>query len=866
MNRLIFSAMIVLLVSFSQLNAQTNNPLLDSFDDYLEKKNSSEFNLEWIQLGPVMNSARVESIQGVAGDPATMYCAFGSGNLWKTTDMGLSWKPIFENQAVLGIGDIAVSASDPEIIWLGSGESLKKARNFTMPGAGVYCSMDGGETWEHKGLSNTWHIGEIIIHPENPDIVYVAALGRLWSTNEERGVYMTKNGGETWEHVVYISDKIGAIDIVMAASNPDVVYASMWENNPGVSGAGSTVYSSIDGGTTWGKMAKGLPDGDKTGRIGLAVSYSDPYKVYALVDNLNKDKNKAAEVYLSLNGGESWERTHKEDFMIFPGIGWYFADIYVNPQNDNEIYTLGVRAARSIDGGKTFTNLGGNISHLNPNRATPLHLDMCEMWIDPSNPSRLLLGTDGGLYQSYNRGDSWLHHNNIPAGEFYDISVDNQVPYKVYGGTQDDASVYGPSKEWNPLFPDGWDYVWLDAWAGGDGCVTFADPDDPNIVYFSSQYGFANRKNMKDDKSTGIMPRPDRKEKLEMNYAFVTPYFLSSHNSSTMYHAGNYIFKSLNKGDTWERISGDLSKTNRKTHSTTTGAIAESPLKQGLLYAGTDGGVIWVSKNDGKKWTESLFQLPKHYIRSICPSRFKESRVYLTITGINHDDLSNYIYVSEDYGTNWELINSDLPNEIANVILEDPTNENILYAGLYRGVYISINRGQTWSLLGPELPACAISDLVIQEREMDLVAGTHGRGIYKLNLKVVHEYANAKDTLPENYLFDIPEARLPKRNDTHRDIEYSTIEKTPITFLSDIDRLVQIELSSDKDILWSKFFNAKKGLNQFRWDLILKENNSQQPYFIQYLKFPPAGSYILRIKGDNISLSRNLNIVNFGQD
>ncbi len=508
MKKVVLMTLVTFLVIPVQIVAQTNHPLLDSFDDYLEKLNSSEFNLAWIQLGPVMNSARVESIQGVAGDPATMYCAFGSGNLWKTIDMGLSWDAIFENQAVLGIGDIAVSQSDPETIWLGSGESLKKARNFTMPGAGIYRSRDGGDTWENRGLINTWHIGEIIVHPENPDIVYVAALGQLWSTNHERGVFMTRDGGENWEHVIYISDKIGAIDIVLAPSDPNVVYASMWENNPGVSGKGSTVYKTSDGGENWAEVSSGLPKGKATGRIGLAVSYSDPDKVYALVDNLNREKDKAAEVYLSLNGGELWERTHKDDLLIFPGIGWYFADIYVNPLNDNEIYTLGVRVARSSDGGKTFTNLGGDIYHLVPNQATPLHLDMCEMWIDPSNPSRLLLATDGGLYQSYNRGESWLHHNNIPAGEFYDISVDNQLPYKVYGGTQDDASVYGPSKEWNPLYPDAWNYVWLDAWAGGDGCVTFADPDNPDIVYFSSQNG--NREHRQDTKITACKLFPEK--------------------------------------------------------------------------------------------------------------------------------------------------------------------------------------------------------------------------------------------------------------------------------------------------------------------------------------------------------------------
>jgi len=348
---------------------------------------------------------------------------------------------------------------------------------------------------------------------------------------------------------------------------------------------------------------------------------------------------------------------------------------------------------------------------------------------------------------------------------------------------------------------------------------------------------------MKADKSTRIMPRPDRKEKLEMKYAFITPYFLSEHNSSTMYHAGNYIFKSPDKGDNWERISGDLSDSERETNSTTCGAIAESPLKQGLLYAGTDGGVLWTSKDDGEKWVESNYSFPGHYIRSICPSNFKESRVYMAITGINNDDLSNYLYVSEDYGENWKEINSDLPDEIANVILEDPTNENILYAGLYRGVYISLNRGETWSLLGPELPACAISDLVIQEREMDLVAYS--------------------ETLPLNYIFDIPEAQLPKRNDTHRDIEYSTINKTAITYLWNKESVVSIELVEGDKIIWTKAVSCKSGINQFRWNLVIEETDNQLPYFIHYLKFPDAGEYTIRISDRENKAESKINIINY---
>ncbi len=841
---------------------EAKSPLLASWEQYLEHKNSSEFRLEWISLGPVMNSARVEAIQCDPARPGTWYVAFGSGNLWKTVNHGLTWKPIFENQPALGIGDIALAPSDPDIIWLGSGESLKKARNFTMPGVGVFRSDDGGETWTNTGLPDSYHIGEIAVHPKDPDVAFVAVQGHFWSTNPNRGLYRTLDGGRTWEHVLYVSERVGANDVVIAPSDPDVVYVSMWENYPGISGPESGVYRSDDGGTTWARLRGGLPDGPKTGRIGLAVSWSDPDKVYALVDNLSKDRELAAEVYRTVDGGKSWKRTHAEELYIFPGIGWYFTDCYVNPQDDDELFALGVRMAHSMDGGKTFTLVGGDVMHLNPNPADPLHLDHCELWINPLNPDHLALGNDGGLYVSYDKGGSWLHYNNLPAGEFYDISVDNQDPYLVYGGTQDDSSVYGPSREWKPKYPDGWKYVWVDAWAGGDGCVTIPDPVDPNTVYSSSQNGGIFRKDLRADRSQRIRPRLPKDHPGELRYAFVAPYFISPHNRLTLYHGGNYIFKSLNQGDTWHLISLDLTESAHEGKRTgAMGAIAESPLKPGLLYAGTDKGAFWVTHNDGVQWAEFSEGLPDRYIRSICPSRFSETRVYAAVPGINDDDLSNYLFVSEDHGRHWRSITGNLPDEVAYVILEDPTNEDILYAGLYRGVYISVDRGRSWSLLGPEMAATAISDLVIQEREMDLVVGTHGRGIYKMNLRPIQQ-AFDEGELREPCLFDTPMARLPWINDTHRDPNYSTMEKVPITFFLTHGADVTISVKDKRGrSIWETTHTGRKGFNQIRWDLVRKKVDSPRPYFTQYFQFAQPGDYTIQIVGEGIDLRGGLRIV-----
>jgi photosystem II stability/assembly factor-like uncharacterized protein len=789
--------------------------------------------------------------------------AFGSGNLWKTRDHGLTWRPIFENQAALGIGDIALAPSNPEIIWLGTGESLKKARNFTMPGVGVFRSDNGGMSWKNMGLPDSYHIGEIAVHPENPDIVFVAVQGHFWSTNPNRGLYRTIDGGKTWEHVLYVNERVGANDVVIARSDPDVIYVSMWENNPGTVGPESGIYKSEDGGKTFVRMAGGLPDGPSTGRIGVAVSWTDPNKAYALIDNFNLEVNKTGEVYRTLDGGETWTRTHEEPLQIFSRIGWYFADMYVNPQNDEEIYCLGVSMAHSSDGGKTFDFVRGDIYHLFPSPAEFLHVDNCELWINPLNPQHLALGSDGGLYVSYNRGDSWLHYNNLPAGEFYDISVDNQDPYYVYGGTQDDSSVYGPSREWLPQFPDGWKYIWIDSWSGGDGCVTIPDPEDPNIVYTSSQNGGIFRKDLKADRSRGIRPRLPKEHEGELAYEFIAPYILSPHNRLTLYHAGNYVFKSLNRGDDWRLISPNLAVSadpNKKSNAA--GAIAESPIKPGLLYVGTNKGAFWVTENDGVEWTESSQGLPHRYIRSICPSRFKESRVYVAVSGINYDDLNGYLFVSEDNGKVWRSLMSNLPNETTYVILEDPTNENILYAGLYRGVYISVDRGMSWSLLGPDMAATAIADLVIQEREMDLVAGTHGRGIYRANLRPIQQ-AFEKGVPQENILFETPIARLPWINDTHRDPKKSTMEKVPITFYLTAEKEVTVAIKArNGKPVWSEKMIAYKGFNQIRWDLVTDRPVRNEAYFWRYLTFARAGEYDLSITGEGVALAGKLIIIN----
>ena len=862
----------VLILCFSLIMAQEPaSPLFSSFKQYKKAKANTLYNAEWISAGPVLNSARVEAVQGDPRNPGTMYIAFGSGNLWKTIDNGLTWKPIFKNQPALGIGDIALAPSDSKIIYVGTGESLRKNRNFTMPGTGIYRSDDSGESWQHLGLENTWHISEIAVHPTNPDILLVAALGKFWTKSTSMGIYRSKNGGKTWDRVLFVNEKTRANDIVISSANPNVMYASMWENNSdsniaeSVYGPNSGIYRSDDGGLNWKKLTNGLPDGPKIGRIGLAVSYQNSKKVYALIDNRNKTKGNSAEVYKSTNGGESWKRTHRDTLRIFPSnnIGWYFADIYVDPVDDEALYALGVRMAHSDNGGDSFSIMEGLVQHIQPSPAQTLHLDHCELWINPSNPNHIAVGNDGGLYVSYDKGGNWLHHNNIPAGEFYDITVDNQSPYNIFGGVQDNATVYGPAKEWNASRTDQWKYLWIDPWSGGDGCVTEVDPYDTNTIYFSRQHGDGLRKDMAADTSKRIGPSgTDISKENKIRYNFVSPYIISPHNAKTLYHGGSHVLKSTDRGDTWAVISKDITQsTDPNKKAWAGGAIAESKLKKGLLFVGTDRGGFLISKDGGDSWEERSEGLPNAYIRSIYPSRYNTTRVYVAMTGINYDDLNNYVFASNDLGKTWQSITTNLPNEPANVIIEDPVFENILYVGCYRGIYISINRGETWQVFGKNLPTVSVADLIIQERENDLIAGTHGRGIYYLNLNPIHQaYMLSSDDRKVNHLFKIPDAQSPKLVDTHREVDKSTITKIPISFWSPKKSKVKMFIKDfdNEELIWEKSIIAKKGLNQFRWDLVTTTEKSDLPYFVDYKKYIQPGNYVFFLKTPKKTIKKKM--------
>jgi photosystem II stability/assembly factor-like uncharacterized protein len=853
---------LLLLFSIPAFSQQPASPLQASFQTYRKMKAETPYKLDWITLGPVVNSARADVVQVDAKNPSTFYAGFGSGGLWKTTNNGITWKSIFEEQSSIGIGDVELAPSNPNIIYLGTGENLKKPRNFTLPGTGMFRSNDAGATWNSIGLEDSWSIAEIEIHPTNPEIVFAAVLGHLWSKNKNRGLYRSTNGGKTWEQVLYVNEMTGANEIVISPANPQIMYASLWEMYPGISGETSAIYRSVDGGTTWSKCNKGLPTGPKIGRIGLTVSATNPNKAYALVDNLNYPEGQSAELYKTVDGGLSWTKTHTGPFQLFTTIGWYFTDVYVNPKNDEEVFCLGIRLAHSQDGGKTFKFIGGQVSRMNPSLAQGLHLDQTELWINPNNPNHLALGNDGGFYVSHDKGLTWMHYNNIPTGEFYDITLD-QANYTIYGGTQDDATVSGPPKELDTRFPDPWKYVWIDAWDGGDGCVTAVDPVDRNIIYYSRQHGDAMRLDKSKDIAVSVKPNLPKESKDTLQFNYMTPYFLSAYDHKTLYQAGNYLMKSTDRGDTWQAISPNLARSSvAEKKSVAAGTVVESPLAKGLLYVGTDHGAFWVSKNDGANWEEQSTGIASNYIRSISPSNHHLARVYMAMTGINYDDLHSYVYVSEDYGKNWKSIAAGLPDEPVNVIKEDPTNENILYAGTIRGVFVSTDRGSSWHYLGVNMPAAAVADLEIHEGSQDLVVATHGRGIYKTNLKPIQQGLAQKLPRDQDYLFEIDQVSRPWFNSSHGNVDYRTLQKVSFTYWLKEAKPVTLSVrdAANKEV-WTTALNGSVGFNQFRWDLIVSKQESASPYFVHYDKFIDSGTYTLVLTTAEGSMQQKFRVV-----
>jgi hypothetical protein len=785
--------------------------------------------IKFRNIGPSVMSGRVSDLEVNPEDPTEFYVSYASGGLWHTVNNGQSFKPVFDSADVLTIGDIAVNWQT-RTIWVGTGEVNSSRSSYS--GIGIFKSSDNGKNWEYLGLPESHHIGKIQLHPTDNNTAWVAALGHLYSPNKERGVYKTTDGGKTWKQTLFIDDNTGCVDIDINPDNPNELYAAMWYRTRRAwkfeeSGKTSGIYKSTDGGDSWKLISgpgSGFMEGEKTGRIGIAVFPKNPSIIYAVVDNnmprpdtakradtiyykdelknlskeqfqelddkkLNNflrannfprkynaalvkewvaaDKSKptvlwdyldaddgfqntliyGCQVYRSDNGGVSWKQTHEKLIGIYSTFGYYFGKIYVSPVNENKVVILGVPLQLSTDGGKNFNNIS------KPN----VHADHHALWINPKRDSHIIDGNDGGVNITYDDGETWYFANMPPVGQFYAVSVDNDRPYNIYGGLQDNGVWYGPSTySYNVRWQSIGEYPYKSI-GGGDGMQVQVDTRDNTTTYAGSQFGVYsrfNRRTRSDRKS--VRPQHDLNEK-PLRFNWQSPILLSRHNQDIFYIGANRLYRSLDKGDTLIAITGDMSngKLQGNVPYATLTTLTESPLRFGLLYAGTDDGNLHISKDAGNTWQlisktatpvtaakksksappDSRLQTNNLWVSRVVASQHNEGRVYVTLNGYRFDHFNPYLYISEDYGVTWTQLGKDLPFEPLNVVREDPKNDSILYVGSDGGLYVSFDRGNSFMMWHAGLPlSVPVHDIAIQQRDNEIILGTHGRSVYASRL------------------------------------------------------------------------------------------------------------------------------------
>lgn len=748
--------------SGSQELIQNTDPAkrLQWFEQHQQLKTDSPFkDLKWRLIGPDIISGRCTDIAVPGTDRNIIYTGAATGGLWKTVNAGTTWEPIMDETPSMSIGDLAIAPSNHDIVWVGTGEA--NIFRASVAGTGVYKSTDAGKTWQHMGLTGTHTIARIVIHPENPDVVLVAAPGHEWTNNEERGVFKTADGGETWDKVLYIDEKIGAVDLVMDPGDPDTLYASAWNRirrrwSDPMPGPGDGIFKSTDGGETWELKVNGLPDLQKTGRIGLDIAKSNPNVIYAYVDNHNPGRLaeagerdaygrqkqgrviKGAEVYRSDDKAETWRKVSADSRYMegFGGTyGWVFGQIRVDPNDEDVVYIMGLRLARSTDGGKNFETL----------YFPGLHGDHHGLWINPADSRHLINVNDGGLNISYDYGETWQNFHRIhPIVQFYNVAYDMDKPFNVYGSVQDHGTYMGNVKHdiGESYRSENGTTAWR-AVPGGEGTHVAVDPTDSRVIYSSTFYGRLQRSVYKDGKWIRENILPEVKEgEPPLRGQWMAPTIISPHNHLVVYHGMQYLFRSVDQGENWERISPDLTYIDPDKQGTWPFAIpyaaltsiSESPFKFGYIYVGTDDGRVHVTKNGGAQWTEITKGLPynKHVSR-IVASKYDPDTVYVTLNGRRDDDFNDYVYKSTDSGQTWTDISGNIPGGPVNVIREDPRKENILYVGTELGVYVTCDGGSRWDYLGSGLPNCFVWDLIIHPRDNSLVVATNGRGMYVID-------------------------------------------------------------------------------------------------------------------------------------
>ena len=726
--------------AFSQEPPADGSTRLDAWKQHQSMAKTSRFKqLPWQTLGPKFAGGRIEAVDTPRGDLKTIYAAVGSGGVWKTTNAGLTWKPIFTNESTFAIGDITVAPSDANTVWVGTGECHLGGNSFD--GTGVFKSEDAGESWTNMGLPDSKRISKIVIDPNDKNIVYVGVIGGRGG-GESSGVYKTTDGGKNFTRVLS-RGPAGIIDLVMDPNHRQRIFAASWSRRGnGTSG----VYRSDDAGQNWIRLKGGLLE-EKVGRIALDVSTSQAGTVYALmVDHSqpgSRNRRPGSLLFRSDDGGDNWKCTHEGVVPTY--VGWDFCDVRVSADNADEVYIGGFRLVRSRDGGKTFIDKGmlrrntddGNVFRLHSHRGVGLHLDVHEVWPDPENPDRVMLGNDGGLLVSWDRGDTWLHLNNLPIAEFYCIHLDDEKPFRIWGGTQDNASFVGPSTaRYEPGKDDQWKQVFLDPWSGGDGFETFPDPHDPTTFYFSQQNGDLKRGRLGDLQS-GRRIRPRSQRGTNLQFSWWTPFFASRHTEETVLYCGSqFVMRSKDRGDSWEKISPNLDGGALRK-------LSQSPRDPDRFVAGGRRRVYFTS-DGGQTWEQRSKGLPEKSISSVITSAHDPDCVYVSMLGSSDGNPRSYLYVTRDFGETWKSIASNLPYEPVYSIAEDPKTAGLLFAGTELGVYVTLDSGKTWESLCATLPPAPVFDLAVHGRDGALVAATHGLSIFLLEIDEIRRAAESQ--------------------------------------------------------------------------------------------------------------------------
>jgi photosystem II stability/assembly factor-like uncharacterized protein len=844
--------------------------LIFSFSTFAQKDNDTTkkpinsgilSGMKFRLIGPAMISGRIIDFAINPENHSEYYVAVASGGVWKTVNAGVTYDPIFDSQGSYSIGCVTIDPNNHHVVWVGTGEN--NSQRSVSYGDGVYKSEDGGKTWKNMGLKRSEHIAKIYVDPRNSNHVYVASQGPLWGAGGDRGLYKTEDGGKIWELILEISENTGVTDLVVDPRNPDVMYAASYQRRRHVwtlinGGPEAAVYKSKDAGKTWDKLGNGLPSGE-LGRIGLAISPVNPDYVFALIEA----SGDVGGFYKSTNRGASWVKASNYKTVS----AQYYQEIVCDPFDVDRIYLPDTWTKVSDDGGKTWKNLGN----------THRHVDDHAFWVDPTDANHYLIGGDGGIYESYDRGKFWGWKANLPLGQFYRVSVDNSEPfYYVYGGTQDNNSIGGPSRTKNAagIVNDDWFIT-----NGGDGYETVIDPTDPNIVYTQSQYGGLNRYNKATGEKIRIRPVEEKGEEA-YRWNWNSPLIISPHNHKRLYFAANYLFRSDDQGNSWKKAGGDLTRQLDRNLLKVMGKIqsvdavaknastsqygnivslTESPVQEDLIYVGTDDGLIQVTRDAGQNWQkiEKVKGVPEMtYVSCLLASQHGANTVYASFDNRKRADFKSYLFKSTDAGESWKSIKGDLPDSLpVHSIAEDHLNPNLLFIGTEFGVYFTYDGGQNWVQLKAGLPTICVKDIAIQKRENDLVLGTFGRSFY-----ILDDYSPLRDlstelTEKEAHIFPVKDALmfieeqpLGNRGKGNQGESYYTAENPPVGavftyYLKEgYKTRKQIRKKDEK-----KAAEAKTDVRYPDWDELRVEDQEKDPYLL-FTVFDADGEVVTRLK------------------